>query len=375
MYELRMPKFGLTMEEGVITKWYKNEGDYIEKGEIVCEIESEKIINDLESPVSGILKKILVREGESKKVGDVIAIITEKDEEIREEVMETKKEKEEKEILASPSAKRLAKEKGIDLTKIKGSGPGGRIIEKDILDYIEKQEKSEEVIEELSPIRKEIIKNLTKSYENTILVTNVTKVNFTYLMNIKKSLLKEISITSIILKIVSEVLKKHKKFNANFDGEKLIKFMDINIGIATDTERGLVVPVIKKVNDLTIFEIDKKLKDLTQKAKENRLTIEETKDSHFTISNLGMMRTDFFTPILNVNEVGILGIGRINKEVQIDENGKIYLNDVCYLSLSYDHRVIDGADAARFLEDICSIIENEDKLNYILNLYKGGKIL
>ncbi|MDI6861342.1 MAG: dihydrolipoamide acetyltransferase family protein [Caldisericia bacterium] len=365
MYELKMPKFGLTMEEGVITKWYKKEGDFVNKGEAICEIESEKIVNDLESPVSGYIKQILVKEGESKKVGEVIALISESKEELRKEVI---KEESEKEILASPRAKRLAKEKGVDLTKIKGSGPGGRIVEKDILDYLESVKESKEIIEELSQIRKEIIKNLKKGYENSILVTNVTKVDFSHLMNIKRNFLKEISVTSILVKVVSQVLKKHPKFNSNFDGEKLIKFRDINIGIATDTEKGLIVPVLKNVENMSIEEIDKKLKDLIKKAKDGKLSIDETKGSHFTITNLGMMRTDFFTPILNANEVGILGIGRIDKEIKMDENGRIYPIEISHLSLSYDHRVIDGADAARFLDDLCSIIENESNLKKLLNL-------
>lgn len=367
MYELRMPKFGLTMEEGVITKWYKSENDYIKKGEIICEIESEKIVNDLESPVSGYLKKILVKEGESKKVGEIIALIAESEEELREEVRISEKE-EEKEILASPSAKRLAREKGIDLSKIKGSGPQGRILEKDVLDYLEKTKEVKEIIEEISPIRKDIIKNLKKSYESSILVTNVTKVEFSKILNLKRDNFKEISITSILVKIISEVLKVNQKFNSHFDGEKLIKFKEINIGIATDTDKGLIVPVIKYVENLNIFEIDKKLKELVEKAKEGRLNIEDVSNSHFTISNLGMMRTDFFTPLLNGSEVGILGIGRVIKELIMDENGKINQIDVSYLSLSYDHRVIDGADAARFLGDLCSIIENEDKLKKIFNI-------
>ncbi|MCM8768028.1 MAG: 2-oxo acid dehydrogenase subunit E2 [Candidatus Omnitrophica bacterium] len=365
MYELRMPKFGLTMEDGVITKWYKKEGDFVNKGEVICEIESEKIVNDLESPVSGYIKEILVKEGESQKVGEVIALISESEEELQKEV---KFEQKDKEILASPSAKRLAKEKGVDLSKIKGSGPGGRIVEKDIIDYLESTKEVKEIFEELSPIRKEIIKNLKKVYENSILVTNVTKVDFTFLMNIKRSFLKEISITSILVKLVSHVLKKHTKFNSNFDGYKLIKFEEINIGIATDTERGLIVPVLKNIEKLSLEEIDKKIKELTQKAKEGRLTQDETKGSHFTITNLGMLRTDFFTPVLNVNEVAILGVGRTTKELKMDENGKIYSAEISYFSLSYDHRIIDGADAARFLDDLCSIIENENSLKNLLNL-------
>jgi len=363
MYELRMPKFGLTMEEGTITKWYKNEGEFVNKGESLFEVESEKIINDIESPISGYLTKILAKEGESRKVGEVIAYIAEKKEELKKV-----EGKEEKEIPISPLAKKLVKEYGIDISKIKGSGPGGRITEKDVKEYISKyKEEKSEIIEPLTPLRKEIIERLSKTYKISILVTNVTKVDFSNLMKIKSGNLKEISVTSILLKILSIVLQDMPKFNSNFDGEKIMKFKNINIGIAIDTEKGLIVPVIKDVQNLNLNEIDKKVKELSLKARENKLSIDDVEGSHFTLTNLGMMRTDFFTPVLNGMEVAILGVGRTTKEVWV-ENGNFVMKDISYFSLSYDHRVIDGADAAKFLDKLCSIIEKEDNLKTILKI-------
>lgn len=365
MYELRMPKFGLTMEEGTITKWYKKEGEFVNKGEPLLEVESEKIVSDVESPISGYLIKILVKEGESRKVGEIVGYIAEKEEELK----KVEEKKEEKEILISPLAKKLAKDYGVDINKIKGSGPGGRITEKDVKEYISKQkEEKSEIIETLSPLRKEIIERLSKAYKTSVLVTNVTKVDFTNLMRIKNEYLKDISVSSIIIKALSEVLKEMLKFNSHFDGEKIIKFKNINIGVAVDTERGLIVPVIKDVQNLNLDEIDNKVKELSNKARENKLSIDDVEGSHFTLSNLGMMRTDFFTPVLNGMEVAILGVGRTVKEVGIDEKNQFIIKNSSYLSLSYDHRVIDGADAAKFLDKLCSLIEKEDNLKTILKI-------
>jgi pyruvate dehydrogenase E2 component (dihydrolipoamide acetyltransferase) len=361
MYELRMPKFGLTMEEGTITKWYKKEGEFIKKGEPLLEVESEKIVNDIESPISGYLSKILAKEGESRKVGEIIAYIVE------EEELKIIEEKKEKGIPVSPLAKKLAKEYGIDISKIKGSGPGGRIIEKDIRDYINKFKEKEEIIEPLTPIRKEIIERLSKSYKTSILVTNVTKVDFTNLIKVKNKYLNVISLTSMLIKILSIVLEEIPKFNSHFDGEKIIKFKNINIGFAVDTERGLIVPVIKDVQNLGLEEIDKKVKELSLRARNNKLSYDDVEGSHFTLTNLGMMRTDFFTPVLNGMEVAILGVGRTTKEVWV-ENGNFIIKDVSYFSLSYDHRVIDGADAAKFLDKLCSLIEKEDNFKTILKI-------
>ena len=382
MFVLKMPKFGLSMESGTISKWYKKEGEPVKKGEPIVEVESEKITNDVPSPVDGFLKKIVVEEGEEQKVGEVIAYIAENKTELEKEIEEKKEEEvvkeekvvqepqkiiakeaqkaEESFIKASPRAKRLAKEKGIDLRKIRGTGPNGRIVEKDVLAFAEAGATVEEGTEEpISAIRKTIIKNLSESYHNSVLVTNMTKIDMTELLKLREEWKKEekVSVTAILVKIVSEVLKKLPKFNVLFDGEKVKKFSSINIGVAVDTEKGLVVPVIKNTGAMGIREINKELKRISDAAKSNKIELDDLEGSHFTITNLGMMRTDMFTPVLNGKEVAILGVGRTVKEVKVMDDNSFAVRDMCWFSLSYDHRIIDGADAARFLGELSGFIE------------------
>ncbi len=390
MVEVRMPKFGLSMEKGFITRWYKSKGDRVEKGEPLLEVESEKITNDVPSPATGFVKEILVEEGSEAEVGKVIAYIAESEEELKEEVKKAPEkqheesvptesvQKEVKEqpletpvrggqtgfIKASPLAKRLAREHGIDLSTIKGSGPNGRIVEKDVLNALSKVAEGAAVpegkaqVEKLSPIRRTIAENLSEMYRKTVLVTNMTEVDMSSLLAFKKSLTEKVSVTAILVKVLAQVLKALPKFNVNFDGETITRFESVNIGVAVSTKNGLIVPVVKDADKLTLSQVNAEIKRLSSRARSGELTGEETKGSHFTLTNLGMMRTDMFTPVLNKNEVAILGVGRTVKKVVVIEDDKFAVRDMAYFSLSYDHRVIDGADAAEFLGEVARIIES-----------------
>jgi pyruvate dehydrogenase E2 component (dihydrolipoamide acetyltransferase) len=264
-------------------------------------------------------------------------------------------------IKASPIAKRLAREHGIDLSSIKGSGPNGRIVEKDVLAALSSSKvtkSAKATIKKLSPMRKTIADNLSKMYRETVLVTNMTEVDMSNLFAFKKSLEKKVSVTAILVKVVADVLKALPKFNVNFDGETITEFSNVNIGVAVNTESGLVVPVIKNVDTLSLTEINDEIKRLSLLAREGNLTADDLQGSHFTLTNLGMMRTEMFTPVLNKNEVAILGVGRTVKKVVVLEDEKFAVRDMAYFSLSYDHRVIDGADAANFLGKLADIIES-----------------
>ncbi len=376
MVEVRMPKFGLSMEKGFITKWYKKEGDPVKEGEPLFEAESEKITNDVPSPASGFLKKIVINEGEEQTVGEIVGYIAENEEELKSEIKtenqkeETEKKKEAIEkkeeavqhieasfIKASPIAKRLAREHGINLSEIKGSGPNGRIIEKDVLNAIQSGMQANE--EELSPLRKTIAENLSRSYRETVLVTNMTEIDTGELFAYKDSLEEKVSVTAILVKVIALLLKKLSKFNVNFDGKTLKKFANVNVGIAVSTEKGLIVPVVKNADTLSLSQINSEVKRLSDAAREGKIGEEDLTGSHFTLTNLGMMRTDMFTPVLNKNEVAILGVGRtVRKPVVIDFD-KIAIRPMTWFSLSYDHRIIDGADAAEFLGELSKIIESK----------------
>jgi pyruvate dehydrogenase E2 component (dihydrolipoamide acetyltransferase) len=260
MYEIKMPRFGLTMESGFIEKWFKKEGEKIKEGEPLLEVSSEKITNEVVSPASGILLKIMGKEKEEIKVGTVIAIIGEEGEKIEKikEKVEPERITEAAErgeiplvkvspaerggrIKSSPLARKIAREKNLDLSQIKGTGPDGRIEKKDILAYLSSilGKKVEFKIEKLSSLRRTIAERLSKSFHTAVTLTNTTEVDFTEFKKLMKE--NKVSITSGLVFVLSQVLKELNKFNAHFDSDKkeLIIFNDINIGIAVDTEKGL----------------------------------------------------------------------------------------------------------------------------------------
>jgi len=379
MYKIKMPRFGLTMESGFIEKWFKKERDEVKKGEPLLEVSSEKITNEVVSPASGILLKIIGKEKEEIKVGTVIAIIGEEGEKIEEikekvepekitEAVETEEtapgrgapSERRRRIKASPLAKKIAREKNLDLSQIRGTGPGGRIEKKDVLTYLSSvsEKKVEFKIEKLSSLRRTIAERLSKSFHTAVTLTNTTEVDFTEFKKLMKE--NKVSITSGLIFVLSKVLKELNKFNAHFDSDKkeLIIFNDINIGIAVDTEKGLMVPVLKKADKLSLKIINEQIKELAGKARKGIISEDDIKGSTFTLTNLGMMRTEIFTPVINPPEVAILGMGRIIRKPAVTDENKISIRELAYLSLSYDHRIIDGADAAKFLEKLAKLIEN-----------------
>lgn len=378
MYELKMPRFGLTMEKGYIDRWLKKEGEFVNKGDSLLEVSSDKISNEITSPVSGTLLKILGDEGEEYPVGQIIAMIGEKNEEVpvernqeeentRESLTKQSHDTEPKKtmslinklnIKASPLAKKMAREHGIVLSNVQGSGPGGRITKQDIIAFSEQQKKDDFKIEKLSGLRKTIIERLSNSYHNSITLTNSTEVDFTQFKKQTKSL--GVSITSGIIFLLCKVLLRLKQFNSHFEKDYLKEYNIVNIGLAVDTEKGLIVPVLKNAHALDIKNIQENIIDLSNRARNNKIKENELNDSTFTITNLGMMRTDFFTPVLNPPEVAILGIGRIIKKPYIINENMIAIREMAFLSLSYDHRVIDGADAARFLDKLAQYIEKPE---------------
>jgi pyruvate dehydrogenase E2 component (dihydrolipoamide acetyltransferase) len=388
MYKIRMPKFGLTMEKGYIERWLKKEGELVKKGDSLLEVSSDKITNEITSPTSGILLKILGQEGEEYQVGNTIAIIGEKNEQAQLEkdleelnkkaplskissdklpVKENKNTMEKiSNIKASPLAKKMAKEYGIVLSNVQGSGPGGRIIKQDILAFSEQQKKDDFKIEKLSGLRKTIIERLSKSYHNSITLTNSTEVDFTQFKKQTKSL--GVSITSGIIFLLCKVLLRLKQFNSHFEKDCLKEYNIVNIGLAVNTEKGLIVPVLKNAHTLNIKSIQGNIIDLSNRARTNKIKESELNNSTFTVTNLGMMRTDFFTPVLNPPEVAILGIGRIIKKPYIINEDMIAIREIAFLSLSYDHRIIDGADAAEFLDILAQYIEKPELIDN-----KGGE--
>jgi pyruvate dehydrogenase E2 component (dihydrolipoamide acetyltransferase) len=358
-----MPKLSLTMKEGSVGKWYKKEGEAVEKGEPIVEIVSEKATYDLEAPTSGVLRKILVEEGVDAPINAVLAVITTSNEPFSEaeilaaeaphEAEETKER-----VLASPAAKRLAKEYGIDLSLIAGSGQEGRIAEEDVERFIEQTRGTLPRVKEVIPLsgyRKTSAERVSASFKAAPHSTIMMEVNVSKAAEMRDKL--QVSYTTIIVAATAKALIENRIINSTIEGDQIRIFENVNVGVAVATEHGLVVPVIRDADKKSLNEIDVAIKSLTERAREGKLTKEDLTGGTFTVTNLGMYGVDFFTPIINPPEAAILGVGQATEKV-VAISGKIETKPFVMLSLSYDHRIVDGAPAAKFLGKVKELIEN-----------------
>lgn len=353
MWKIQIPKTESKVEEATLFKWHKKEGDGVIKGELIAEIETFKAAVEINSPETGIIYKIFVKEEETVPVNTVIAILIEEGEEISPEdikpFLRNQKEegislKEEK-IKIAPIARKLALAKGIDLSLINGSGPGGAITKKDIEGYLSKtREKANFTIKEiykLTEVQKISAERLTYSYKNIPQFTLCRKIDIASVLNIRKEvnarLDQHLSLVDFIIKALVLTFKKFPEFNAIFEEENYKFIKEINIDLAVATDRGLMVPILKNLEGKDIFEISQLRRDITNKALKGKLQPEDFEKGTFTITNLGLQGIEYFNPIINPPQVAILGIGKLEK---------ISLP----LSLSMDHRIIDGAKGADFLQ-------------------------
>ena len=397
--EVIMPKMGQTMEKGKIIKWLKKEGEKVRRGEPLLEIETDKTTIEVEARGSGILRKILAQEGEEVPIATPIAYIGEEDEPLPEKAMAPKpaaepspKEetakitrlKEEAEvkpvarIKASPLAKRIAKEKGVDLTKVRGSGPGGRITKEDVLNYVAskaseaaavKAEPEFEVVP-MTSMRKAIAKKMAESKATVPHFYVSTEVDMTEAVKMRERLLPKfeaetsvrLSFTHLLVKAVAKALEEFPQLNSTLEGENIKLWKNINIGIAVGLEDGLIVPVLRQANTLSLKEIASRVTSLVARAREKRLREDEFTGGTFTISNMGALDVDSFIAIINVPETAILATGRI-KDKPVIINEAIAIRKIMTMTLSVDHRVVDGVLAARFLQKVKGLLEQPEKLS------------
>lgn len=407
MNEVIMPKLGLTMESGKIEKWHKKEGDKVKAGEVLFEVMTDKVTIEVESYDSGILRKILRAEGEEVPVTEVVAYIGEEDEEIPQaelelaaedkKKVEVKKAEEAAEkvkevsgisgegVKISPLARKTAKEIGIDYKseRIAGSGPGGRIVKEDIIAYSKKKGKAPGgkaapvtttgiTIKSSSPlegIRKVIAERMSYSKSNIPHIVLNAKADATQLIvlreKFKEKILKKhgikITYTDFILKSTAVALRENLEVNSTFSDGNYIIYDDVNVGVAVSLEGGLIVPIIFDCDKLEILNIAKKRIELVGKAREGRLSLEEISNGTFTVTNLGMYGIRSFSPIINPPQAAILAVGEIYTEPAV-VNGKIKPESFMDLSVSCDHRIIDGMIGAKFLRRIVELIENPAEL-------------
>ncbi len=450
---VKMPKLGLTMTEGVIVKWFKKEGERVEKGEPLLEIQTDKVNLEEESPADGIVRKLLYEEGKTVPILTPIAIIGEADEPLpeieraaaptpqeqtdetedyikasREESDVEKTEKPDEvsdnpsigkygKIKATPAAKRIAREYNVDLYQITGTGPNSRIQAADVERYIQytqtpkaspvakkiAQEKGVplkdiqvesgkrvmkshvleslggsktaqqegSVLEEipLTGMRKIIADKMTESVNKAPHFYLRSEVDMTSLINVREELNKslekdgiKLSFNDILVKITAKALEKHRIINSRIKGDKIQMLKPINIGLAVALDNGLIVPVIKNAETKSLAQIARESRELIEKARNNKLTPDDYTGGTFTISNLGMFDIVEFTAIINQPESAILALGKIQDRPVVTPEKEIKIKPIMNITLSCDHRVIDGAEGAKFLKTLKDLMENPLRL-------------
>jgi len=395
--QINMPKLGLSMKEGIVGKWLKREGDSLKKGEAVVEIMTDKINNVVESPVDGVLLKIIAEPDTTLLIGELMGIIGLPGEDIG--VLPAAKPVSQdttagtvpiqassvaklanaigtERIKISPIARKLAQEHGIDYTLLAKNNPEARIMKEDIEAAIAARETAKSVLEptsaEAAPtlevipyegMQRVIGENMVKSWTIAPKVTHHVSVDLSQLMSLRANINNDladndkISITDLLVKAVAIALKNKPRMNVSLCGRQIKVWRDINIGVAVALADGLVVPVVRNADQKTVLQISREIKDLAQRARQNKLKIEEMSGGSFTITNLGAYGSvDYFTPVINQPESAILGVGRILKApVVVDD--QVVVRPMIGLSLAYDHRIINGAPAAEFVAVLMKLIE------------------
>lgn len=371
MFEILLPRIDAGMTEGTVVEWLRKEGDSVQKGEAIAKIEGEKIIFEVETSKSGVLGKILTKVGTIVPVGNPIAIVYEQGETTSESKDVSGKFTGPK-ILATPAAKRLAKERGIDLANIKGSGPEGMILEKDLPSeagkntlengkggVFSKLEISKSI--PLAGIRKTIAERLTSSYQTAPHVAITMEVDISKALNARKEISEtrgiKIPVTALLVCASARALKEKAIINSTFENNEIKLIKDINIGVAIALEEGLLVPVIHHADKKNVFDVSDIITRLIEKARTRSLSIDELQNGTFTISNLGAHGVDIFTPIINPPQAAILGVGRISERLLVRGN-TIAIVPMVTLTLVFDHRIIDGVAAAEFLRRIRDVLES-----------------
>ncbi|KIX11126.1 dihydrolipoamide acetyltransferase family protein [Dethiosulfatarculus sandiegensis] len=435
--EVTMPKWGLTMEEGIVSKWFKQPGDAVEKGEPLFEVETEKITNQVESPASGILHQIVVAEGSKVPVGTVLAVLAEPGEtpakveagaaapaETGEPAPAPAAQKPAAKPKSdfkpcSPAARRLAKELGVDISLVEGTGPNGRITEKDVQKFHEQgppEPKATPLAKQIaqdngvdlnlvsgtgengkitkedverfmaggsapgaagsaapsvpekipfSGMRKAVAENMMASLKNAAQLTAFVEIDVTRMAAMRDQIREEfkrdesvkVSYNDILICIVARALKRHPIMNSTLVGEEILLHPDVHMGIAVALPEGLIVPVLKDADKKGLLQIAREARELATKARKGRLEVDQVTGGTFTISNTSMYKVDGFTPILRPPETGILGVGRVKDRLAM-KNGEVTERKYMTISLTYDHQVVDGAPAHAFLETVALYLEN-----------------
>jgi pyruvate dehydrogenase E2 component (dihydrolipoamide acetyltransferase) len=417
--ELKMPKMGLTMSTAQVVKWLKNVGDQVRSGEAVVEVMTDKLTNQVESPQDGVLLKIEAEPGNELEAGAVLGFIGKAGEAITsvtgskpvdsaslaksspdsspglaasgQTQPKTGGQDGTERVLSTPVARNLAKEKGIDLSLVKGTGPGGRITKEDVEAYqvAQPETKAESALKAVDSKAREaqtfevetsgdkllktepyigmrlaIGRSMHKSWSDIPRVTLHTEVIMDNLLEFRAEINKgaepmaKVTVTDLLAKIVTSAIKVHPEVNALFDGTKLLVYEDIHLAVAVALDNGLVVPVVRRAGEKSLSVISREIKSLVHRARAGTLTGADLKGGTITITNLGGYGSvDTFNPIINLPQVVIIGFGR-TRQIPAVKDGQIVVASAMNISVTHDHRVLDGAPVAAFMATLNSMIES-----------------
>ncbi len=404
-WEIKVPMLGESVLEATIGRWLKREGDTVKVGEPLVELETEKVNAEIPADESGVLQRIIRKEGDTVKPGDVIGILVESSTQPEapsatrpiEAVTPTEPTAETGEAKVTPVARRLAAELGIDLTKIEGTGPGGRITKEDVEAYaqgagvVSEPTQSRvsprttapvteaetltlppqrpETRQRLSRRRITIARRLVEAQHTAAMLTTFNEVDMSAVLDLRRRWRDrfqqqygiDLGLMSFFVKAVIGALKEFPQLNSELQGEELIIKHYYDIGIAIGDPEGLVVPVLRDADRMTFVQIERAIASFVEKARTHTLTLEDLRGGTFTITNGGVFGSLLSTPILNPPQVGILGMHRI-QDRPVAVEGRVEIRPMMYVALSYDHRVVDGREAVLFLVRVKELVENPERL-------------
>lgn len=403
--EVTMPKFGLTMHEGTLQRYFKTAGDAVKAGEPIYEVETEKVLYEVESPASGILACWLHPEGDIVECGGLVALIAASGEDAAaiaagssnhaarpsapaasaappDAIAPAADSPADGRRAVSPVARKLASELKVDLARVTGTGPGGRITREDVERAAREGSASPASAPATSPtsiaaeapakprlrslpmrgMRKTIAARMHQSLRETAQLTITSEADVTAAVELRSRLTREFDFTytDMLIHAAARALMRHPRMNSRLADDAIISITEINLGMAVALDEGLIVPVVRDADRKSLRAIAVETKDLAERARTNKLKIDDVSGGTFTITNLGGFGVDAFTPILNLGETGILGVGRISEKPAI-YRGEIARRSMLTLSLTFDHRIIDGAPAAAFLQTVIDIFNYGDR--------------
>jgi len=390
--EVKVPVLPESVSDATVVNWHKNVGDSVARDETLVDLETDKVVLEVPAPADGVISEILCETGKTVMANDLLAKITEGAVSDAPKATEATAEAPAAEASAdeaSPAVRRLLSEHQVDASQIKGTGKGGRLVKQDVLDHLAKADSAKAAPTSAAPapvqpstpgvreekrvpmtrLRQKIAERLVEAQHNAAMLTTFNEVNLKAVMDLRKQYKTEfekkhgvrLGFMSFFTKAVVEALKRFPSVNASIDGTDVVYHGYFDVGIAVSTERGLVVPVLRDVDKMSMAGIEQSINDYAARAREGKLALEEMQGGTFTITNGGVFGSLLATPILNPPQTGILGMHKI-EERPVVENGEIVIRPMMYVALSYDHRLIDGKESVQFLVTVKSLLEDPTRL-------------